>query len=93
MGQHRLDHDLRIALLAEDRRPVLRVLVERGVNLVVEVVQEPDGAPERLVLTVATRVEAQAGLDGECVAAQRLALRVRRQRLPRPLASDFPEGG
>ena len=35
-----LDQLLRIPLLAEDRRAVLRVLVERGVDLVVEVVEE-----------------------------------------------------
>src|SRR6185436_4196456 len=28
--EHRADHDLRVALLTEDRRAVLRVLVQRG---------------------------------------------------------------
>ena len=39
-----------IALLAEDRRAVLRMLVERRMDLVVEVVEEGDDAPELLVL-------------------------------------------
>src|SRR5207247_10119944 len=45
-----LDHRLGVALLAQDRRPVLRVLLERGVDLVVEVVQERGRAPELLIL-------------------------------------------
>ena len=56
MREDRLDHVLRIALLAQDRRAVLRVLVERGVDLLVEVVQERVDAPELLVLAEAARV-------------------------------------
>ena len=52
MGQHALDQLLRIPLLAQDRRAVLRMLVERRVDLVVEVVEERDAAPELLVLAV-----------------------------------------
>ena len=48
--QHGVDHDLRIALLAQDRRAVLRMLVERRVDLVVEVVEQRRDAPELLVL-------------------------------------------
>ena len=63
-----LDHLLGLALLAQDRRAVLRVLVERGVDLVVEVVQQRGHAPELLVLAEALRVGADGGLDGERVA-------------------------
>ena len=48
--QHRLDHFLRIALLPQDRRPVLRMLVQRRMDLVVEIVQERDDSPQLLVL-------------------------------------------
>ena len=81
-----LDHLLRIALLAEDRRAVLRVLVERGVDLVVEVVEERNDAPQLLVLSEPARVRARGGLDGERMPEQRLALGVPRQRLPGSLA-------
>ena len=65
--EHRLDQLLRVALLAQDRRAVLRMLVERGVDLVVEVVEERGRAPEVLVLAVEPRIEADRGLDGERV--------------------------
>jgi hypothetical protein len=52
-----LDQLLGVALLAQDRGAVLRVLVERGVDLVVEVVQERGRAPELLVLAEPARVE------------------------------------
>ena len=84
--EDRLDHLLGIALLAEDGRAVLRVLVERGMDLVVEVVEERDDAPELLVLAEPACVRARGGLDGERVPEQRLALRVLRQRLPGPVA-------
>ncbi len=45
MGETGLDDLLRLALLAQDRSAVLRVLVERRVDLVVEVVEERD-APQ-----------------------------------------------
>ena len=44
---------LGVALLAQDRRAVLRVLVERGVDLVVEVVEQRGDPPELLVLAEA----------------------------------------
>ena len=53
-----VDHLLRIALLAQDRRAVLRVLVERGVDLVVEVVEQRGDAPELLVLAELRAYEA-----------------------------------
>ena len=82
MGLDRVDDLLRIALLAEKRRAVLRVLVERRVDLVVEVVQERRDPPELLVLAVPARVPAHGRLDGERVAAERLALCVAGERLP-----------
>ena len=77
-----LDHLLGPALFAQDRRAVLRVLVERRVHLVVEVVQEGGHAPELLVLAELLRIGADGRLDGESMAPQGLALRVLRQRLP-----------
>ena len=74
VGEHRLDHLVGIALLAEDRRAVLRVLVERGMDLVVEVVQEGDDPPELLVLAEVPRVPRRRGLDRERMTQQRLAL-------------------
>src|SRR6185312_8432941 len=84
--KHRLDHLLGPALLAQDRGAVLRVLVERWVDLVVEVVQQRGRPPELLVLAEALRVGPDRGLDGEGMAEQRLALRVAVQRLPGLLA-------
>ena len=91
--QHRPDHDLRVALLAEDRRSVLRMLVERGVNLVVEVVEQRDTAPQLLVLARAPRVSAHRRLDRERMAEERLALRVAGQRRPGPVAGDLHGAG
>ena len=54
-----VDHDFRIPLLAQDRRPVLGVLVERRVDLVVEVVQESRHPPQLLVLTESPGVESR----------------------------------
>src|SRR5439155_1021471 len=82
VGEHSFDHVLGVALLTQDRRPVLRVLVERRVDLVVEVVQERDDSPALLVLPVGARVPAHGGLDGERVTEERLALRVARERVP-----------
>ncbi len=48
--EHRAHEPLGIAELAQVRRAVLRMLVERGVALVVEVVQQRDVAPRLLVL-------------------------------------------
>ncbi len=64
-----LDDDLRVALLAQDRRAVLRMLVERGVDLVVEVVQERGDAPQLLVLAEVARVPARRRLDRRAHAA------------------------
>ena len=82
MREHGLDDLLRVALLAEDRRAVLRVLVERRVDLVVEVVEERGDAPELLVPAELARVRGRRSLDRERVTEQRFALRVPRQRLP-----------
>ena len=76
MGEDRVDQLLRVAELAQDRRAVLRMLVERGMDLVVEVVEESRGAPELLLLAVQSRVEADRRLDRERVPEERLALRV-----------------
>src|SRR6185312_5329993 len=84
VGEDTLDHDLRIALLAEDRSPVLRVLVERWVDLVVEIVQQRGPAPELLVLAVMPRVPPDGGFDGERVTQERLALRITSEGLPGP---------
>ena len=84
--EDRHDQLLGVALLAQDRRAVLRMLVERGVDLVVEVVQERRAAPELLVLAEEPRVPARRRLDGERVTQQRLALRVARERRPRVVA-------
>ena len=74
--EHGLDQLLQVALVAEDRGAVLGVLVERGVDLVVEVVEERGGAPELLVLAAPPRVQADRSLDGERVPEERLARRV-----------------
>src|SRR5581483_1947571 len=90
--QDRLDHLLGIALLAQDRRPVLRVLVEGGVDLVVEVVEERRHPPELLVTAERGSVRSRRRLHGERMAEQRLALRVARERLPR-LGPVWNHGG
>ncbi len=93
MREHGADDDLGVALLAEDGRAVLRMLVQRGVDLVVEVVEQRDAAPELLVLAEAACVAAHRGLDGERVAQQRLALRVAGQRRPGGVAGDLHGAG
>src|SRR5947208_896389 len=87
--QHGADNALWIPLLAKDRRAVLRMLVQRGVNLVVEIVQQRRHAPELLVLAEAARVRGGRGLDGERVPPQRLALRVAGEGLPGAFAADL----
>ena len=57
-----------IALLAEDRRAVLRVLVERRMHLVVEVVEQRGDAPE---LLVAAELRAYAAVDASTASACR----------------------
>ena len=80
--EHGLDQPFGIPLLAQDRRAVLGMLVERGVDLVVEVVEKRSAAPRFLVLASQPRVVPHRRLDGERVAKERLARRVTRQRLP-----------
>ena len=63
------------------------MLVERRVDLVVEVVEERGDAPELLVPAELARVRGRRRLDGERVTEQRLALRVLRERLPGLFAS------
>ena len=92
MREHGVDHDLRIALRAQDRRAVLRVLVERGVDLVVEVVEQRGDAPELLVLSETGRIRGRRGLHGERVAQQSLTLGVVRQRRPGLLAGHRHDG-
>ena len=87
MREHGLDDLFGIALLAQDRGTVLRMLVERRVHLVVEVVQERGNAPELFVLAELPRVGGGRSLDGERVTQQRLALRVAREGLPGTVAS------
>ena len=71
-------------------RAVLRMLVERGVDLVVEVVQQRSRRPRTpRPRRTFPRVCAHGGLNGERVAQERLALRVTSERLPGPLPSDF----
>src|SRR6266478_3560575 len=65
VGEHRLDDLLGVALLAQNRRAVLWMLVERRMDLVVEVVQERGDAPELLVLAELTGVEPRRRLDRE----------------------------
>ena len=89
VGEDRLDHLLGIALLAQDRRAVLRVLVERGVDLVVEVVQERRDAPELLVLAEAARVRARRRLDGERVPAAATRSSCSASASPRPCRASL----
>src|SRR5206468_10712232 len=63
------------------------MLVERGVDLVVEVVEEGGDAPELLVAAEPRGVRGGRRLDGERVAKERLALRVARERVPGLFAS------
>ena len=48
--EDRFDHFLRIPLFTQDRCAVLWMLVQRRMNLVVEVVEQRDDAPQLLVL-------------------------------------------
>src|SRR5262249_38493899 len=82
MREHGLDHFLWIPLLTQDRSAVLRVLVERGVDLVVEVVEERSDTPQLLVAAEARRVRGCRRLHRERVTEQGLALCVARQCVP-----------
>jgi hypothetical protein len=86
MREDRLDDLLGVSLVAEDRCPVLRVLVERRMDLVVEVVEEGGHAPQLLVLAEPARIAANGRLDGQRVPQERLALGVARERVPGLLA-------
>src|SRR5260221_8216636 len=91
MREARHDQLLGVALLAQNRRAVLRMLVERGVDLVVEVVQERRAAPEHFVLRPEPRIEPYRRFHGQRVPQQPLALCVVRERCPRSLAGDLHE--
>ena len=67
VGEHGRDDLFRIALLPQDRSAVLRMLVERGMHLVVEVVEERRDAPELLVASELARVSGGRRLDSQCV--------------------------
>ena len=75
VGEYGVHEPVRIAVLAQHRRAVLGMLVEGGVALVIEVVQQRDVAPGRLVLTKLAGVRPHRGLDRQRMPAQRLALR------------------
>jgi hypothetical protein len=68
--EHSHDQHLGVALVAQDRRPVLGVLIERGVDLVVEIVQERRAPPQLLVLAEVACVPAGRCLDGESMTEQ-----------------------
>jgi hypothetical protein len=71
MREDGFDQLLGVALLAQDRRAVLRMFVQRGVDLVVEVVQE-GGRARVLVLRVEACIRPDRRLlDGERVPQQR----------------------
>ena len=69
------------------------MLLERGVDLPVEVVQQRRHAPELLVLAELPRVRAYGRFDRERMAAQRLAVRIAGEGLPGALASRLQARG
>ena len=77
---------LGVSLLAQDRRAVLRVLVERRMDLVVEVVEEGRHAPQLLVLAGPARIPRTAASTASAWPQQRLALGVARECVPGLLA-------
>ena len=83
-AKDRAHEPLRIARARAARRAVLRVLVERGMALVVEVVQQRHVAPCVLVLAALARVGPHRGLDREAWRQQRLALRPLGAAAPTP---------
>jgi UDP-N-acetylglucosamine 1-carboxyvinyltransferase len=87
--ENRLDQLLRIALLAQDRRAVLGVLVERRMDLVVEVVQQRRGGPELLVAAEFPRIVADGGLHRQRMTQECLALRITVEGLPSQVPSDL----
>ena len=80
--QNGLDHHLGIALLAQDRGAVLRMLVESWVDLVVEVVEQRRATPQVFVLTEVAGVPAGRCLDSQRMTEQGLARRVSGQGRP-----------
>ena len=68
VGEDGLDHLVGIALLAQDRRAVLGMLVERRMDLVVEVVEQRRHTPE---LLVAAELRAYAAVDASTASACR----------------------
>jgi hypothetical protein len=91
MREDGFDELLRVSLFAKNRCAVLRMLVQRRMDLVVEVVQQRGRSPELLVLVIEPRVEPHGRLDRERMPQQRLALRVLGERLP-GLLSGRPHG-
>src|SRR5262249_29305760 len=80
------DEPLGIAVLAQHRCAVLRMLIEGRMTLVVEVVQEGDIAPRRLILGELPGVRTHGRLDRQGVAPKRLALRPLGEQRPRGVA-------
>ena len=79
----RVDQLLRVALLLEQLQRLARVAgLEVGVALVVEVVEDPGGGPQLLVLAALARVGAHRGLDAQHVLAQRVGLGPLAEQLP-----------
>jgi len=70
VGENGLDHDLVDTALAQDRRPHGRVVLERRMDLPVEVVEQTREPPEIRVLAEPLGVRADGGLDREHVTAE-----------------------
>ena len=81
--QDRARHPLGIALRLQDLDAAERMVLLIRIALVVEVVQQRDGAPVVLVLAELPRVAAHRRLDAQHVLAQALALRVLGHQRPR----------
>ena len=71
-----------VARLELGQRDARMPRLEVGMALVVHVVQEPDDAPQLLVLAVAARVGAHGGLDGQAMALQGLRLDPFAEKVP-----------
>ena len=77
--EDRPDEHLVVAPLPQDLRAAHRVVVRRGIALVIEVVEQPRDAPERLVFVETARVPPHRRLHRQGVFDQIFALRVFRQ--------------
>ena len=88
MAEHSLDQLFGVALLAQDRGPILRMPVERRVDFVVEVVEERGCRPQLLVFAKRACIGRHGSFDRQRMPSQRLALRVGGQRCPGALACD-----